>query len=131
MIHQIPAQIESKQQELITDSEDLAQVREQIKDAELDAVCDAADARTEEGKPLYTNDKLRERAARATLRADAQYQRDSETARILERRVALLTVEIERMRREYRIALIDYERGQLEQRAAYKTSNETQKGFTP
>ena len=118
MIHQIPAQIESKQQELITDSEDLAIVREQIKDTELDAICEAADARNDEGKALYTNDKTRERAARASLKADAQYQRDRETARILERRVAMLTAEIERMRREYRIALIDYERQELGQRAA-------------
>ncbi len=118
MIHQIPAQIESKQQELITDSEDLAIVREQIKDRELDAVCDAAEARGEDGKPMYTNDKLRERAARATLKADAQYSRDRETARILERRGAMLTAEIERMRRDYRIALIDYERAELGQRAA-------------
>ena len=118
MIHEIPAQIESKQQELATDQEDLAQVREQIKDAELEAIAQATEARTEEGKPLYSNDKLRERAARATLKADAQYSRDRETARILERRVALLTAEIERFRRDYRIALIDYEREQLGQRAA-------------
>ena len=75
-------------------------------------------ARNEEGKPLYTNDKTRERAARTSLKADAQYQRDRETARILERRVAMLTAEVERMRRDYRIALIDYEREQLGQRMA-------------
>ena len=112
MIHQIPAQIESKQQELITDSKDLAIVREQIKDAELDAICEAAEARGEDGKPLHTNDKFRERAARQSLKADAQYSQDKETARILERRVALLTAEIERLRRDYRIALVDYE-GQI------------------
>ena len=118
MIHQVPARNESKQQELIIDSEDLAIVREQIKNAELEANCEAAEARGEDGKPLYTNDKLRERAARASFKADVQYQRDRETARILERRVAMLTTEIERMRRDYRIALIDYEREQLGQRAA-------------
>ena len=105
-------------QELITDSEDLAIVREQIKDAELDAICEAADARNDEGKPLYTNDKQRERAARQNLRADTQYTRDRETARILERRIALLNAEIERLRRELRIAMIDYERAELGQRAA-------------
>ncbi len=118
MIHQIPAQIESKCQELITDSEDLAQVREQIKDAELEAICETADARNDEGKALYTNDKTRERAARQSLRADTQYTRDRETARILERRIALLNAEIERLRRELRIAMIDYERAELGQRAA-------------
>ena len=118
MIHQIPAQIESKQQELITDSEDLALVREQIKDRELDALCDAIEARTEEGKPAYSNDKLRERVARSSLKADTQYRRDRETARILERRIALLNAEIERLRRELRIAMIDYERAELGQRAA-------------
>ena len=117
-VHQIPSHIESKQQELITNNEDLAIVREQIKDAELDAICDASDARTDEGKALYTNDKQRERAARATLREDAQYQRDRETARILERRCSELTAEIERMRRDYRIALVDYEREQLGRRVA-------------
>ena len=118
MIHQIPAQIESKQQELITDSEDLAIVREQIKDRELEAICEAAEARGEDGKLLHTNDKLRERAAHASLKADAQYQRDRETARIHERRVAMLTAEIERMRRDYRIAIIDYERQELGHRVA-------------
>ena len=117
-VHQIPSHIESKQQELITDSEELASVREQIKGAELDAICEAADARTDEGKALYTNDKQRERAARQSLKADAQYQHDKETTRILERRVSMLTAEIERMRREYRISLIDYEREQLGTRAA-------------
>ena len=93
-------------------------MREQIKDAELEAICEAAEARGEDGKPLYTNDKLRERAARTSLKTDAQYQRDRETARILERRIALLNAEIERLRRELRIAMIDYERAELGQRAA-------------
>ena len=42
-VHQIPSHIESKQQELITDSEELASVREQIKGAELDAICEGAE----------------------------------------------------------------------------------------
>ena len=54
----------------------------------------------------------------ACAKADAQYQHDKETTRILERRVSMLTAEIERMRREYRISLIDYEREQLGTRAA-------------
>jgi hypothetical protein len=52
------------------------------------------------------------------LRSDSSYCQDRATERILEHKKATLEAEIERLRREYRIALIDYERAQLGQRSA-------------
>ena len=73
----------------------------------LTQICEAAGEGGERRKGALHKHKTRERTARASLKADAQYQRDRETARILERR-CVATAEIERIRREYRIALIDY-----------------------
>ena len=52
------------------------------------------------------------------LRSDSSYNQDRVTERILEHKKVALEAEIERLRREYRIALIDYERAQLGQRSA-------------
>ena len=71
-----------------------------------------------EGKPLHSNDKAREVAAHRALKADDGYQRDKATERILERKKLELEASIERLRRESRVALIDYESKTLGHRAA-------------
>jgi hypothetical protein len=52
------------------------------------------------------------------LRADSSYNQDLATERILEHKKAILEAEIERLKRDYRIALIDYERERLDRRDA-------------
>jgi hypothetical protein len=63
-------------------------------------------------------DKARELAHFFALLADSSYCQDKTTERIFERKKATLEAECERLRREYRIALIDYEREQLGRRDA-------------
>jgi hypothetical protein len=75
-------------------------------------------AKGENDKPLYSNDKARDIAVYFALRADSSYNQDRATERILEHKKATLETECERLRREYRISLIDYERAQLGRRDA-------------
>ena len=50
------------------------------------------------------------------LRADSSYNQDRATERVLEHKKATLEAELDRLRREYRIAVIDYERAELGRR---------------
>jgi hypothetical protein len=75
-------------------------------------------AKGENEKPLHSNDKARDIAVFFALRSDSSYNQDRATERILEHKKATLEAEIERLRREYRIAVIDYERAQLGRRDA-------------
>jgi predicted nucleotide-binding protein (sugar kinase/HSP70/actin superfamily) len=119
LVHSYPQMIEAALMQLADTSEQLADVREQLRDAELEALGAATDARTEDGsKPLHTNDKARELAARHALKADESYRRDKATERILERKKIELEAQTERLRREYRISLIEYEAQMLGHRAA-------------
>jgi hypothetical protein len=118
LIHSYPEMIEAALLNLADINEQLSNVRESLKDAEIEALGAATDARGEDQKPLYTNDRARERAAHQTLKADDSYQRDKATERILERRKVTMEAQAERLRREYRIALLDYESQLLGHRAA-------------
>jgi hypothetical protein len=98
--------------------EELAEVREQIRTAEIETLASVMAAKGENDKPLHSNDKARDIAVFFALRSDSAYNQDRATERILERKKAAIEAELERLRREYRIALIDYERAQLGQRSA-------------
>jgi hypothetical protein len=69
-------------------------------------------------KGQHPNDKARDIALHRSLRCNEAYQRDRATERILEHKRATIEAEVERLRREYRIALIDYEREQFGRRDA-------------
>jgi hypothetical protein len=118
LIHSYPQMIEAALMQLADISEQLSDVRESLKDVELEAMGAALEAKNGEGKPLYSNDKAREIAAHKTLKASATYQRDKATERILERKKIELEAQVERLRRESRVALIDYEARILGRREA-------------
>jgi hypothetical protein len=113
-----PKQIEAAALDLAATILELSEVREQMKTAEIETLATVIEARSEEGKPLYSNDKARDIALFFALRADSSYCQDKATERILEHKKATLEAECERLRREYRISLIDYEREQLGRRDA-------------
>ena len=117
-ITEYPRQIEEATLSLLDIEEELATLRDRLKDAEVEIQAAVLDARGDDNKPLYSNDRARDIALHRSLRADDDYQRDRSTERILEHKKAALEAEIERLRREYRIALIDYEREQLGRRDA-------------
>jgi hypothetical protein len=119
LIHSYPQMIEAALVQLIDINEQLADAREAIKDREFEAMADAYDARTEDGtKPLNSNDKQREMHVRRYLKEDGEYTRSKSTERILERRKAEMEATAERLRREMRIAVLDYEARVLGHRAA-------------
>ena len=117
-IQDYPKQIETAALDLSVTCEALSDLRERIRDQEIEALSAVIAARTEDQKPLYSNDKAREMAVHRSLKESESYQRDLATLRTLEHKRASLEAEIERLRREYRIALIDYEREQLGRRDA-------------
>jgi len=117
-IQDYPKQIEQASLDLAVTCETLSELREQIKDAEVEALADVIGARDQDNKPAHSNDKARDIALHRSLRSNADYQRDRSTAAILEHKKATLEAEVERLRREYRISLIDYERAELGRRDA-------------
>lgn len=113
-----PREIERAALDLAATCEELSETRDRIKEAELEALASVIAAKGENDKPLYSNDKARDIAVHLALRSDSSYNQDRATERILEHKKATVEAEIERLRREYRIALIDYERAQLGRRDA-------------
>jgi hypothetical protein len=113
-----PKEIERAALDLAATCEEIAEVRDRIKDAEIEALASVIAAKGENDKPLHSNDKARDIAVFFALRADSSYCQDRATERILEHKKATLEAEIDRLRREYRIAVIDYEREQLGRRDA-------------
>lgn len=118
LTHSYPQMIEAALMQLADINEQLSDTREALKDAELEAIGAAIEARGEDNRPLYSNEKAREVAAHRALKADDGYQRDKATERILERKKLEFDAQIERLRRESRVALIDYENKMLGRREA-------------
>jgi hypothetical protein len=113
-----PKQIEAVALDIAATCEELSETRDRIKEAELETLASVIAAKGENDKPLYTNDRARDIAVYFALRADSSYNQDKATERILERKKATLEAEIDKLRREYRIAVIDYERAELGRRDA-------------
>lgn len=112
-ITEYPRQIEEATLSLLDIEEELATLRDRLKDAEIEALAAVLAATGEDQKPLYSNDRARDIALHRTLKANEAYQRDRATERQLERDRATLEAELDRLRRLFRIFLIGYERQQL------------------
>jgi len=117
-VNQYPQEIERAALDLAATSEELSETRERIREVEIETLANVMAAKGENDKPLHSNDRARDIAVFFALRADSSYNQDRATERILEHKKAALEAECERLRREYRIALIDYERAQLGRRDA-------------
>ena len=75
-------------------------------------------ARTEAGKPLYSNETARECAIADALARDEEFHHFIEECDEAERLKVELAAKLERLRTEYRITLIDHEADRLGRRAA-------------
>ena len=117
-IQEYPKQIEAAALDLAATCEELSETCDRIKEAEIEALANVMAAKGENDKPLHSNDKARDIAVFFALRSDSSYNQDKSTERILEKKKASIEAEIERLRREYRIVLIDYERAELGRRDA-------------
>jgi hypothetical protein len=115
-INDYPKEIERAGLDLAATIEELSETRERIRITEIETLANVMAAKGGNDKPLYSNDRARDIAVHFALRADSSYNQDLATVRILEHKKATIEWEVERLRREYRIALIDYEREQLGRR---------------
>ena len=113
-----PKEIERAALDLAATCEELSETRERIREAEIETLASVIAAKGENDKPLHSNDKARDIAVFFALRSDSSYNQDRATERILEHKKTTLEADCERLRREYRIALIDYEHQQLGRRDA-------------
>jgi hypothetical protein len=75
-------------------------------------------AKTEAGKPLYSNETARECAIADALARDEAFLQFTEECDEAERLKVELAAKLERLRAEYRFALIDHEADRLGRRAA-------------
>jgi hypothetical protein len=116
-ITEYPSKIESNVKALATLTNEILEARDQMRDLEIDAASEVLEARNGDGKALYTNDKAREIATHKILKENG-HREAVKQLRQLEHSRAMVEAELERLRREQRIAMIDYEREQLGQRAA-------------
>jgi hypothetical protein len=112
-ITEYPRQIEEATLSLLDIEEELATLRDRLKDAEVEIQAAVLDARGDDNKPLYSNDRARDIALHRALKVNRAYQKDRATERQLERGRATLEAELDRLRRMYRIFLINFERQQL------------------
>jgi hypothetical protein len=117
-VNDYPKEIERAALDLAATCEELSETRDRIKTAEIETLANVLNARGEDGKALYGNDRARDIALHFALRADSSYSQDRATERILEHKRAAIEAEVERLRREYWVALIDYERAKLGRRDA-------------
>lgn len=118
-LHEYPEQIESSALQLHEASEQLQSVREEIGRIEIHTKADVLTAKDEgTGKALYSNDTARDCAISKRLEQDANYADCRERERQLERTKTEQTARLERLRREFQLALIDYEAERLGRRHA-------------
>jgi len=118
-LHEFPQEIESAALALHETGEQLQSVREQIGRIEIQVKADVIAAKDEStGKALYSNDTAREIATGQRLEQSAPYAEGRERERQLEKTKAEQTARLERLRREFQLALIDYEAERLGRRHA-------------
>jgi hypothetical protein len=113
-----PREIERAALDLAATVDEMTEIRERLKDVEMETLDGVINAKGSDEKPLCTNDRARELAVHRILKSDHSYQRDRSTLRILEHKRASIEAELDRLRREFRLAIIDYEREQLGKREA-------------
>ncbi|HXG66560.1 MAG TPA: hypothetical protein VNO70_15780 [Blastocatellia bacterium] len=117
-VRDYPKEIEALSLELAEATSDLAAVREQMEVEEMETLSTILHARDEAGKPLYGNDKARDIARHRALRDSDTYRQYQLMERGLEARKAAIAAKLERLRKEFSIALLEFEATQLGRRSA-------------
>jgi len=118
-IHEYPQTIASAVMQLHKTTRHLNDIREELQRIEIEIKGQVQTAINEETrKPLYSNDTAREAAVALKLDESAGYRDLRAAERVAELDKALASAELERLRKEYEIALLDYEAERLGRRPA-------------
>jgi hypothetical protein len=117
-INEYPARIEATALALHAASKVLEQRRELAGLHAAEIKLEIINAKTEAGKPLHSNETARECAITEALARDEAFQQMTEECDQAERLKVELSAKLERLRSEYRLALIDHEADRLGRRAA-------------
>lgn len=118
IVADLPAKIEATVLALHAATKSLEHRRELVSLHAAQIKAEIISAKSDTGKPLYSNDAARDCAITAALAGDETYQDFISEADDAERLKTELAAKLERLRAEYRIALINYEAGRLGRRAA-------------
>jgi hypothetical protein len=117
-VSEYPARIEATSLALHVASKVLERRRDLSSLHASDMKLEIVNAKTEAGRPLYSNETARECAVADALARDEEYQHFTEECDEAERLKVELAAKLERLRAEYRFALIDHEADRLGRRAA-------------
>lgn len=113
-IHIYPERIETASLALFAVTEKMRQLRERLQEIEDAVTVEVLTARDEAtGKPLFTNDTMREVTKRERLRARQDYVDLTDQLNVEERKRVETEAHLESLRREFRIALIEFEAEKL------------------
>lgn len=118
-LHEYPEQIESAALSLHEVNEQLQSVREEIGQIEIQVKADVLTAKDEgTGKALYSNDTARECAVNKLFSERDGFNDLKASERHIEKVKAERSARLERLRKEFEIALIDLEAERLGRRHA-------------
>ena len=117
-INDYPALIEATALALHVASKVLERRRELSSLHASEVKLEVINAKTEAGKPLYSNETARECAIAEALARDEAYRQFAEECDEAERLKVELAAKLERLRAEYRVALIEFEADKLGRRTA-------------
>ena len=108
-IKEYPAEIERAALELHQVCSEHSDVKEILRGIKAQTEASIYEAKGEDEKPVYKNDRERAQAVSEALNDSATYQRNLELEQQLDSRKAMLAAYVERLRNDFSIALIDYE----------------------
>lgn len=117
-INEYPALIEAANLELYEAGKELDEERERLARYEAGIKVQILTARNEAGKPLYSNDALRDAAFTEAIADDDRHQQLRVLADGAELEKFTAAAKLDRLRAEFRIALIEYEAERLGRRSA-------------
>jgi hypothetical protein len=104
-----PQQIEQKLKEIADGNVAIGRLRVRIDKIEADTHVDIALSKGEDGKPLYSNDTLRKAAFTRQILENPEAAGLTEELEKLEKERLYALAEIERLRLEYKLFLLDRE----------------------
>lgn len=105
----MPAEIERAALELHQVCSEYSDVKEILRSIKAQTEASIYEAKSNDDKPLYKNDRERAQAVCEALSDSPAYQRNLEIEQQLDARKAMLAAYVERLRGDFSIALIDYE----------------------
>ena len=104
-----PEHIESLSLALAAKSRELQDLRAQLDLKESAATLEILNARDEQGKALYSNETARNAALKLALSANPRYQELERKVAVAEQERAELFANLERVRGEFKVYLLDRE----------------------